>query len=273
MISTNSLSVFLLHHHLNGLGNKNFCPIQRVVRASEPAADKFKRVCEDFSNLAILTKSSTLGKIQLPFGHAAFGNKSLGESVVAFALAGNLSSPSVISLKIEIAFAVDGDKIRLPIVEVLLRTTAANLTRSKKQRDWTPRNDVLLPTFLTEAAILHSESDVGKLLKIFARSITEWAKDEDSTSKADEANDNDSVVTIDAEEAKSMPGKAKQASDETAAAETLATIKNDCDDVLAFLQAVVIKSPRVIAAALPLHTYKRTHLVPTLDRRQPSQAA
>ena len=39
------------------------------------------------------------------------------------------------------------------------------------------------------------------------------------------------------------PGKAKQASAETAAAETLATIADDCDDVLAFLQAVAVKSP------------------------------
>ena len=51
----------------------------------------------------------------------------LGESVVAFALAGDLSSPSVISLNIEIAFAADGDKIRLPIAEVLLCAAASNL--------------------------------------------------------------------------------------------------------------------------------------------------
>ena len=131
MISTNALSVFLLHHHLNGLGNKNLRLIQDVIRASEPAADKFKRVCEDFPNLAILTKSSTPGEIQLTFGHAAVGNKSLGESVVVFALAGDLSSPSVISFKIEIAFATYGDKIYLPIAKVLLGAVVGNLTRSK----------------------------------------------------------------------------------------------------------------------------------------------
>ena len=69
MISTNSLSVFLLHHHLNGLGNKNLRSIQDVMRASEPAAEKFKRVCEGFPNLAILTKSSTPGEIQSTFGN------------------------------------------------------------------------------------------------------------------------------------------------------------------------------------------------------------
>ena len=95
---------------------------------------------------------------------------------MALALAGNLSSPSVISLKIKIVFAADGNKIRLLISEVLLRSAASNLARSKKQRYWTLRIAVLLPPFLKEAAILHGHLDVGKLLKIFARSITEWAK-------------------------------------------------------------------------------------------------
>ena len=70
--------------------------------------------------------------------------------------------------KIEIAFAADSDNICLPIAEVLLRAAAGNLAQSKKQRDWTPRNAVLLSPFLTEAAILHGESDVGELLNIFA---------------------------------------------------------------------------------------------------------
>ena len=107
MISTDALSVFLLNHHLNGLGNKNLHSVQEVMRASETDPDKFKNVCEDFPNLAILTKSSTPGEIQLKFGHTDVGNKSLGESVVAFDLAGNLSSPSVISFNTEIAFATD----------------------------------------------------------------------------------------------------------------------------------------------------------------------
>ena len=91
---------------------------------------------------------------------------------MAFALAGELSSSSVISFNIKIAFAADGKKIRLLIAEVLLHTAAGDLARSKKQRDWTSRNAFLLPPFLTEAAILHGESDAGKLLNIFARSIT-----------------------------------------------------------------------------------------------------
>ena len=93
-----------------------------------------------------------------------------------------------------------------------------------------------------EAAILHGETDAGELLNIFARSITEWASDADSSSEADETNDDDSVVTIEAAEAKANPGKAKQASAKTAAAETLSTITDNCYGVLAFLQAVSVKS-------------------------------
>ena len=162
---------------------------------------------------------------------------------MAFPLTGNISSPSVISFNIEIAFAADNDKTRLWIAEVLLCAAAGDLARSRKQRDWTSCNAVLLPPFMTEAAILHGKSDAGDLLKIFSRSITEWASDADSSSDADEANNDDSVITIEAVAVKAKPGKAKQASAKTAAAETLATIAEDCDDVLAFLQAVAIKSP------------------------------
>ena len=71
--------------------------------------------------------------------------------------------------------------------------------------------------------------------------VTKWAKDKDSTSEADEVNNNDSVTTIEAEEAKAKPGKAKQASNEKAATETLTTITDDCNDVLTYLQAVAVQ--------------------------------
>ena len=51
------------------------------------------------------------------------------------------------------------------------------------------------------------------------------------------------MVTIEAAEAKAKPGKAKQASAETTSSGTLSTIADDYDDVLAFLQAVAVKSP------------------------------
>ena len=44
---------------------------------------------------------------------------------------------------------------------------------SNKQQDWTPYITVLLPPFITEAAILNRGKDAGELLKIFARSVTE----------------------------------------------------------------------------------------------------
>ena len=52
---------------------------------------------------------------------------------------------SLCFLKIKISFAPDGDKIHLPIAEVLLRAAAGYLAQAKKQRYWTPRNAVLLP--------------------------------------------------------------------------------------------------------------------------------
>ena len=115
MIYSNALSVFLRHHPLNGLRNNNLCSDQEVMRTSEQSADKYKKVCEDFPILGILTNSSTPREIQLTFGHADFVNKSLGESIVASPLAGDLGSPYVISFNLEIAFATDEEKICLLI--------------------------------------------------------------------------------------------------------------------------------------------------------------
>ena len=151
--------------------------IQEIMRAIKPAAEKYKKVCKDFPNFSILTNSVTPGELQLTFVHMTVGNKSVGGSIVAFGIEGYLSSPSVASVKIDIAFSADGDKIRLPIADFLLCTDAGNLARSKKQQYWTPRNAFLHPPFLTEIAILHEESNVGELLKIFSRSITEWAEE------------------------------------------------------------------------------------------------
>ena len=131
MISTFALSVFILHHHLNELCNKNLRSFEEIMRASDPAAKKYKKVCKEFPNLSILTKSSMPEKVQLTFRHATAGNKSLGESVVSFALAGNLRSTFVVSIKIYIAFSADGNKIRILITEVLLRAAVGNLARSK----------------------------------------------------------------------------------------------------------------------------------------------
>ena len=96
---------------------------------------KYKKVCDDFPNIVILTKSATPGEVQSTLYHATVGNKYLGESVVVSNLAEDLDSPSVVSIKMEIAFSAEGENIRLPITEFLLRTAAGKLARSKKQRD------------------------------------------------------------------------------------------------------------------------------------------
>ena len=256
MIYTNALSVIFLHRHINGLGNKNLRSIRDFMRASKPAVEKYKRVCKDFPNISILTKSATPGEIQLTFGHAAVGNKSLGGYIVNFDLLGDISFSYIISLNIKTVFAADGNKICLLIAEVLLRSAPGDLARSKKQRHWTPRNAVLLLPFLAEAAILHGESYAGELPNVFSRSITKWAKEGKTASGADDDNNNDSVITIEAKDATlAKPGKAKQAT-----ANILTTIADNFDDVLAFLQAVYVKSPRVVAAPLSLRADKRTRV-------------
>ena len=90
MISSHGFPAFLLDNALNGLGNENPWSVQEAIRASVPATEKFKNICDNFLNLAILTKSSTPGEVQLKFGHSTVGNKSLGESLQAFARAGDL---------------------------------------------------------------------------------------------------------------------------------------------------------------------------------------
>ena len=101
MISSHALSAFLLNHPRNGLGNVNLRSVQEAMRASEPVMEKYNNVCEDFPNLGILTKISMPSKFRLTFGHGTVGNKSFGESIQAFALTGNLGSPSVISFNLE----------------------------------------------------------------------------------------------------------------------------------------------------------------------------
>ena len=46
------------------LSNNNIRSIQEIICASETAAEKYKRICRDFPNLAILTKSATPGEVQ-----------------------------------------------------------------------------------------------------------------------------------------------------------------------------------------------------------------
>ena len=189
-------------------------------------------------------------------GHATVGNNSLGESFVDFSLVGNLDSPSVVFINMDIDFAEDNNKIRLPITEVLLCADASDLVRLTKQRDWAPCNAAPLPPFLAKAAILNEELDAFDLLRIFARSMTEWSKEGENTSGDNNNGDNDIKGGVEAEDKKkTKKGKANQDN-----AKTLATITDNCDNVLALLQAVAVKSPRLTAAPLSLRAYKRAHV-------------
>ena len=130
IISTKSLSVFIFHNNQNGICNKNPSSIKEIMCMSYLAFDKYKKVCDNLPNPSILSNSATPGEVQLTFVHAYVGNTSLMEYVVAFALEGSLNSPSVVSININISFTMYGDKICLPIPELLHHTDAGNVVRS-----------------------------------------------------------------------------------------------------------------------------------------------
>ena len=107
-----------------------------MMRLDETASTKFKYVCADFPNLALIIKSSTLGEIQVTFGHTSIGNKYLEETGTAFALSISLEFPTVVSIDANCDFSSNGEKIRLLVTEVLLCTAVGNLTHSKNLRNW-----------------------------------------------------------------------------------------------------------------------------------------
>ena len=125
------------------------------MRTSDPDIKNYKKVRNNLPNIAIPTKNAIPGEVQLTFTNTSVGKKSLRESVAEFALAGSIDSPSVVSIDINIAFTINGKKIRHPIPEVLLHAAAGDLMRLNNQRYWTLRSTVLLPPFLTEAEILN----------------------------------------------------------------------------------------------------------------------
>ena len=78
ILSTSELSIFILHHKQNGICNKNIFSIQEIMRVIKLTNKKFKRVCGDFTDLAILIKSDTPGEVQLKFVLVSVEKKSLG---------------------------------------------------------------------------------------------------------------------------------------------------------------------------------------------------
>ena len=248
MISTNTLSTFILDHNQNIFCNKNLRSIQYLMPTSKPANQKFKCVCEDFHNLYIINKIAIPGEVQLTFANASVENKSLGESVTEFELAVSLDSLTVISINSDTAFAKSDYKIRLPITEVINRAADGDLARYKNQRDWLPLNAILLPPFLTDAEILIGETSSEDLLKIFTSGILDRAAEE-------EEDDRDEDEEESKEEKKEENKKKKKAT-----TKTLVTIAYNCDNVLAFIQAVTVKSPRVITTLLYICAEKRARI-------------
>ena len=139
----------------------------------KPSISKFKRVCAYLPNLALLTKIASPGEVQVTYGHAFIGNKSLEETVTAFALAGFLNAPTVVTIDDECNFAGTSDNIRLPTTEVLLCAAVGNLYKLEKLRNWEDMNTVLLPSLLTKAVVLEVETVEGEILKTFYNKIVE----------------------------------------------------------------------------------------------------
>ena len=102
----------------------------------------------------------------------------------------------------------------------------------------------------------------------------EWVKKGETASGEDGDNDEDSEGGVGAEDEKTTKrGKVNQAT-----SEALATIADNCDNVLAFLQVVAVKSPRVVAAPLSLRADNRARVylrcwadinLPTLPKPDP----
>ena len=84
------------------------------MHSYEPDGSKFKQVCMDLLNMAVLTKSATPGDIQVTHTHMSVGNNPLGKTVTACVLTESIEATTVVLIDIERAFTGDGEKIRLP---------------------------------------------------------------------------------------------------------------------------------------------------------------
>ena len=91
----------------------------------------FKHVCRYFPGLVILTKSATPGEFQVNLFHTNIVNNSLGGTITAFSLTGCTDFPAVVSINTDNAFDISGNKIRLPITEVLLCSATVDLAQYK----------------------------------------------------------------------------------------------------------------------------------------------
>ena len=111
-------------------------------------------------------------------------------------------------------------------------------------------NALLLPPFLTKAVILEGETASGELLNIFAAKIAERGLQYATKELEDE-----SASESDGENTKDMNGNKKEKS--AMSCDATDEISYDCNNSLALLQVVAVKSLQVAAAPLLLHAEKR----------------
>ena len=93
-------------------------------------------------------------------------------------------------------------------------------------------NAVLLPQFLTEAAILDRKTTAVILLKVFAKFTTIKGSEEEEDNLVKEEADEFIIEEEDIED--KGYDRAKENS------EALATIAANCENILAFLQSIVV---------------------------------
>ena len=151
MISTNALPLFLPKHYQNGVCEHNLRSIKESIHSDEPDVSKLKRVCADFPDIMLLTKSATHRKSKVIYAHTSIGNNSIGETVTTFALVVFLKAPNLVMIDVESDGA--GNKIHLPTTEVLLRAAIGNISKSKNIRNWAALNAVLHPPLLAKTVI------------------------------------------------------------------------------------------------------------------------
>ena len=114
----------------------------------------FKHVHGYFSNISILTNSTTPGEVQVNLCRATIGNKSLGRTITVFSLMLSNEFLAVVSVNTKNSFDISGIKIRLPITEGLLCVTTVDLAQYKNLCNWVILSAVLLLPFLTKSVVL-----------------------------------------------------------------------------------------------------------------------
>ena len=213
------------------------------MRSEKPAGSKFKRICKDFPNMSVITKSATHGKNKLMYLHASVGKNFLAEKVTAFALEGSLEAPTMVLIGVERDFTGDGKKIRLLTAEVLLCTAVGDLAKSKNLQDWASMNSVLLPSFLTGAFVTDRETVVESLLKIFTDNINNHEAD-------NKPEDIDKDKYIGSGEDKEKDYVNTRSTKGVTARDATNGIADNYNDIIAFIQAVALKAPQVMAKPL-----------------------